>query len=138
MSAFRKIPDFEEIPHKADAALIVYGLDLPELFIHAAQGMYHIMGIIGKDHPKTPDTIALQAFDNESLLVSFLSELYFLAEKNLKTEVIELRIEDNYLNARIFKTPVTSIAKEIKAVTFNEMKIFKQDDTYQTKIVFDL
>jgi SHS2 domain-containing protein len=138
MRIIRKIPDFEEIPHKADAALIVYGIDLPELFIHAVQGMYHIMGIVGNDYPKTRDLIELKAFDIESLLVSFLSEIHYLLEKNIKTEVIKLRIIDNNLNAEIVKTPLHKIAREIKAVTFNEMRIIKKDGIYQTKIVFDI
>ena len=138
MNIFQNFPAFEEIPHKADAAIIAYGYDYPELFINASLGMYHILRIIGVGRPEVQDTILLKAFDVESLLVSFLTELLFLAENGLKSEVLELRIEKNNLYSRILKTPIISIANEIKAVTFNEMKINKYDDIYQTKIVFDL
>ena len=138
MNAFRKIPGFEEVPHKADAAIIVFGFSLPDLFINAAQGMYHIMGIVGEGHDYVEDTIALQALDHESLLVSYLTELLFLSENNLKIEIIELKIEDFLLNMKILKSSAAKIDKEIKAVTFNEMKIIKKDGIYQTKVVFDL
>lgn len=138
MKALLPFPDFEEIPHKADAALIIYGLSLPEIFSHAVLGMYHIMGIIGKNQRKVEDCIVLQASDPETMLVTFLTELLFLAETGIKVEVFELKMNRNILNAKIYKTPVSSIAKEIKAVTFNEMRIIKKDDVYQTKIVFDI
>ncbi|MCJ7519397.1 MAG: archease [Anaerolineaceae bacterium] len=138
MSTFRKNHGFKEIPHKADAAIIVYGFSLPDLFINAAQGMYHIMGIVVEDHDYVEDTIALQASDHESLLVSYLTELLFLAENNLKIEIIELKIEDFLLNMKILKASAAKIDKEIKAVTFNEMKIIKKNGIYQAKVVFDL
>jgi len=138
MKALLTFPDFEEIPHKADAALIIYGLSLPEIFSHAVLGMYYIMGLIGKNRRKVEDSIVLQASDPETMLVTFLTELLFLAEIGIKAEVIEINMNRNILNVKIYKTPVSSIAKEIKAVTFNEMKIIKKDDVYQTKIVFDI
>ena len=138
MSTFRKIINFKEIPHKADAAIIAYGQTLPELFSNASLGMYHIMGIIGKDFPKNLNTFTIQDSDNESLLVSFLTELLFLAEKGFKTKILKLRIKNIKLKTRLIETPIINIANEIKAVTFNEMIIANLNGIYQTKIIFDL
>ncbi len=138
MNDIQDIPDFEEVPHKSDSALIVYGSSIDELFCHASLGMYQIMGITVKDFSIAQDIIELQASDPESLLVSFLSELLYIAENGFRAKLLEIRIKENELVARIIKTPITGIANEIKAVTFNEMKIIKQEETYQTKIVFDL
>lgn len=138
MNDSRTFPDFKEIPHKADAALIVYGLSLPDLFSHAVLGMYHILGLSGKNQPKTEDSIVLQSPDTETMLVTFLSELLFLVENGIKAEIIELKMDKNILIARINKVTVSGISNVIKAVTFNEMKIIKKDEVYQTKIVFDL
>jgi SHS2 domain-containing protein len=138
MNYFQTIPDFEEIPHKADAALIVYGHSISDLFIHAVKGMYHIMGIVGEGIQRTEDVIEVQASDHETMLVSFLTELLFLTELSIFPEIIELRIKKDNLKSRIYKTQITSMAKGIKAVTFNEMMIIKKDNVYQTKIVFDL
>jgi SHS2 domain-containing protein len=138
MRAISKIPDFEEIPHKADAAINVFGFSISDLFIHAVQGMYFIMGIEEKGDHNSEDTISLQDSSLESLMVSFLTEILFLVEKGFKADVIELEIKDNFLQARIKKNPLSGIAKEIKAVTFNEMKIIKKNNVFQTKIVFDI
>ncbi len=138
MNENKTFPDFEELPHQADAALLVYGRSLPELFSHAARGMYHILGINGEDHLKVKEDIVLQADDTESLLVSFLTELLFMVEKGQKVTIFELNIEKGGLNAKVNQSPILGMAREIKAVTFNEMKILYVDGVYQTRIVFDL
>lgn len=138
MNENKTFPDFEELPHQADAALVVYGRSLPELFSHAARGMYHILGIKGKDYQKVEEVIVLKSADLESLLVSFLTELLYMAEKGQIMAIIELSIEKGGLKAKVNLSPVLGMAREIKAVTFNEMKILYLDGAYQTRIVFDL
>lgn len=138
MNGLSPFPDFEEIPHKADAAIIAYGCSLPELFSHAALGLYQILGSAGESHYEIEDVIVLQAPDVETMLVSFLSELVFLAEKGIKAEISELEINNNIIRARIHKLSDQSFSNVIKAVTFNEMKVIKKDGFFQTRIVFDL
>ena len=138
MKDLNSFHDFIEIPHKADAAIIAFGHSLPELFSHSARGLYHILGSNSEGQSKAEEIIVLQAKDNESLLVSFLTELLFLAEKGIKAELLEIEIYDYALRARIDKWFGQSFSNFIKAVTFNEMKIIKKDGTFQTKIVFDL
>jgi SHS2 domain-containing protein len=138
MNDLHTFPDFEEIPHKADAAITVYGCSLPELFSHAALGMYHILGISGKNLREVEDAIVLQAPDHETMLVSFLTELLYLAERGIKVEISELEINNNILNAKIYKSPFHGFSIVIKAVTFNEMKIMEKDEIFQTRIVFDI
>ena len=138
MNSLGPFPDFEEIPHKADAAIIAYGQSLPELFSHAALGLYHILGSSSESHSEIKDAIVLQAPDVETLLVSFLTELLFLAEIGIKAEFYELEINDNVLRAKFIKRSGQSFSNFIKAVTFNEMKVLKKNGVFRTRIVFDL
>ncbi len=138
MNDISPFPDFEEIPHKADVAIIAYGHSLKELFSHAALGLYHILGSAGESLGWVEDVIVLQAPDIETLLVSFLTELLFLAEKGIKAEIYELEINDKALRAKIYKRSDQRFSNFIKAVTFNEMKVLKKDGIFQTRIVFDL
>jgi SHS2 domain-containing protein len=131
-------PEFIEIPHKSDAALIIYGRSLPELFSHAANGMYHILGLKGENQGNTKDIIVLQALDHETLLVSFLTELLFLAEKGIRVIILEINIDDRNLEVKIIKSRIPFSSNLIKAVTFSEMNIIIKDEIYQTRIVFDL
>ena len=111
---------------------------MPELFSHAALGMYHILGFKDESHGKSEDAIVLEAPDAETMLVSFLTELLFLAEKGIKVEVSKIEINNNILRAKINKRCYQGLSNVIKAVTFNEMKIIKENKIFQTKIVFDL
>jgi SHS2 domain-containing protein len=138
MSEKPKIPDFEEIPHRADAEIIAYGISLRELFINALRGMYFVMGIEGIGKQGTEEIISLQDSSIESLMVSFLTEMLFFIEKGYKAEINELSVKGFSLYSRISKFQFLSISKEIKAVTFNEMKIIKKNNSYQTRIVFDI
>ena len=91
-----------------------------------------------KANSEVEDAIVLQAPDIETMLVSFLTELLFLAEKGIKAEICELEINNNTLRARILKMSDQSYSNFIKAVTFNEMKVIKKNGFFQTRIVFDL
>ena len=68
--------DFEEIEHTADWALRVRGHDLRELLVNAARGMSRLLvpdlTVISTDVERH---FELDAFDAESLLVEWLSEL---------------------------------------------------------------
>jgi len=138
MNGLNSFPDFIEIPHKADIAIIAYGQSLPELFSHSALGLYQILGPKCESQNEGEDLIVLQAKDIETLLVSFLTELLFLAEKQIKAEIGEIEINDFALKAIIVKRSNQDFSNFIKAVTFNEMKIIEENGIFHTKIVFDL
>ncbi len=76
--------------------------------------------------------------DEESLLVAFLNELLYHAEMGLAAEDINLIITDSNLKANIKMLPKIAQQKEIKAATFNNLKIIKAADGLHTRIVFDI
>ncbi|MDK2981251.1 MAG: protein archease [Chloroflexota bacterium] len=138
MDANRPFSGFKEVPHKADIALDVFAPSLPELFINAVMGLYHILGIRKGTLGGDDLGFTLQDIDAESLLVAFLSELLYQVEQGRAAESIQLEIGDNRLKAELDLAPVVSIEREIKAVTYHELKIIKADGAYRTRIVFDL
>lgn len=138
MNDLSTFPNFEEIPHKADAAIIAYGRSMAELFNNAALGLFHLLGPVGEGQDEIGDSIVLQASDFESMLVAFLTELLFLAENGIKTEICKIVIQKNLLRANIKKSYGFNFLNVIKAVTFNQMKIIKKNQVFQTTIVFDI
>ncbi len=112
---------YEIIDHTSDCGIKVYGKSLEELFTNAALGMFEIIG--GKYDPskskdlnhKTSIEIQKKTSSLEELLVGFLSELLY---KSFKEKVI-------------FK-------KEIKAVTFHDLKIELDKELYHCTIIFDI
>jgi SHS2 domain-containing protein len=131
---------FKEIQHTADAALSVWAENLNELFKNSLKGMYQLIGISSNFTPENDAIhIVLQAEDSESLLVSFLSEcLFFVLNKRLLLLPEELDINDGILNCKMQLFSINKINKEIKAVTFHNLRVTHNKKDYKVTIVFDI
>jgi SHS2 domain-containing protein len=130
---------YREIPHTADWALQVWAPDLAELFAQSAAGMYWLMEttLVGED--RDPRVIQLEAADGESLLVAFLSELLYLGEsEGLGADRCEIEIAETRLSAVLHCAPVAEQKKEIKAVTFHNLRILQTPQGFGVTIVFDV
>lgn len=131
---------FEEVEHTADIAIHVRGSDLAELFGNAAYGMACQMADVDTVKQTVERTIELEAYDAETLLVSWLGELLYLSERD-----DQVFIDFDFLD--ITTTQMQGIARggairehrrAIKAVTFSELEIVHTDAGYETTIVFDV
>jgi SHS2 domain-containing protein len=79
----------------------------------------------------------MEDVDEESLMVSFLNEMLFYVEKDLIADEVELAISDHKLEAKVGMHPKISQQTDIKAATFNNLKIIRTDQGLRTRIVFD-
>ncbi len=130
---------FRELEHTADWELEVWAPDLVTLLEQAARGMYTLSGIRLGPGPRQPRTLAVQAHDPESLLVSFLSELLFLGEQEgLGFDSFDLQLEGDRLQARLAGAPIVSTDKEIKAVTYHQLQVRETQEGLRVNIVFDV
>lgn len=132
---------FREVEHTADRALKIFGRNLNELFISAAEGMTSLMvadmsGVSGE----IEKTIEMDAIDTESLLVEWLSELAYWAEAEMlifKTFRIQ-KITVDHLAASVIGGKLPALEKHIKAVTYHNLKIIKSRQGLEATIVFDV
>lgn len=131
-------PDYEEIPHIADLQIIAYGKTIKDLFIHAAEGMFAVIGATGDDCTREFKIIDLKANDIETLLVGFLEELLLFSEAGWLGMVKEMNISRFKLSGKIQLLRLKAKNKEIKAVTYHEMNIYQENGVFQTKITFDV
>ena len=130
---------FEEIEHTADWSIRVYGESLNALFTHAAEGMFSLLELQFKSEQSQTRNIELSAIDSESLLVSWLEELLYLLESEAVAAVeYDLQVNVKYLRASVITRQIKSMKKDIKAVTYHELEIQKDDGSFQTTIVFDV
>ncbi|MEN6571883.1 MAG: archease [Anaerolineaceae bacterium] len=126
-----------EIEHPSDRAFHISGKSLEELFREAARVMYSLMGrqVAGTAIHRR---ISLEAADNESLLVMYLSELLSIAEvENLAALESSLHFEENSLQAELTLFPITHKVDYIKAVTFSELNILNSEKGVETNLIFD-
>ena len=132
---------FEEVEHTADTAIRIFGVNLQELLISAAQGMTSLMvSDPSKVATEVEKFIELDAIDAEDLLVQWLNEMAFWAETELLvfTQYRIRNLSATRLQARIFGGKVSELEKHIKAVTFHNLKIMKASQGLEATIVFDV
>src|SRR5438105_15402279 len=128
---------YEVFEHTADVGLHAYGSTLPELFIHAAQGMESLMVAPEQVRARVSREIAVEGHDTVSLLIAWLNELVFLFD----TEYLlfrEFEIEaltETQLKARAggehYDPGRHDLSSAIKAVTWHEAAVERNGDRYR-------
>lgn len=129
------------VEHTADWALRLRGRDLTELFRRAAEGMAQLLVDDLADVPlDQAREVALEAYDAESLLVDWLGELAYWAERDgLVFPVVELRgVTPTRLTGMVRGGRPPTIQKHIKAVTYHDLAIRQKDDGLEVTVVFDV
>ena len=131
---------FRELAHTADWELQVWAPDLATLLEQAARGMYAITGMQLNASSPEQRSLAIHASDAEGLLVRFLGELLWLEQaEGLAFDRISIKVnEANDLWAELQGGPVSNLDKEIKAVTYHNMKVETTAQGLQVNITFDV
>ena len=140
---------FEFLEHTADLKIRAFGKSLKELFINMAKGMMSSM----VDKPvfaaatagsEINRTIKIASNDLEGLLIDYLSELLYLTDVNNEIynnyEIKNLRLAsgDCILNATVSGYKVKRFGLEIKAVTYSDLKIYRENKIWLAEVVFDI
>jgi len=135
----KKSTGFREIAHTADWELEVWAPDYFTILKQSAIGMYKLMGVSTDKKNNNERSINIPWSDQENTLVTFLSELVFICEsEGLAFHKIEFSISDNNLKVDLQGSPIISMEKEIKAVTYHNLKIETSQDGLNAHIVFDV
>jgi len=145
----KPMPRYEVIPHTADIGLRVFGRDLKELFSNAAAGMMRFMiDDLSVFDCREEIEIKLSGLSQEELLVSWLGELlYKLTVEHWlggQFEIGSLDKEgDKYsLLARVKGQKIdykkADIKREIKAATYHNLAIKKNNGSWVVEIIFDV
>jgi SHS2 domain-containing protein len=101
------------------------------------------MSLLSSEKPSTINlrrNIEVTAFDLESLLVDWLTELLYILEDGLVFGEIRVdHLENNWLRAEIEAgLPQEPPNKHIKAVTYHMLEIKQTKTGYETVLVFDV
>lgn len=137
--------EYELIDHTADIGIRVAGKDLPQLFVRAAESMFDVIAEkmnVTTAMKKKIIKISLQAGNREELLLRWLSELLSLADcKEVYFNAFEIEsLTDTTLEAKAsgFLRKYFIGKREIKAVTYHELKIEEQGGAYTAEVIFDV
>lgn len=135
------------IDHPADIAVEVNAESIEALFEISAEAWKATALENSSSESPFEFKIELESLSLEELLVEFLSELNFklFGEKLVYSKTKAFTIEEDSIfrvKAELyfedFNPLLHQVKNEIKAITFHQMNIQKKNNTYSTKIVFDI
>jgi len=153
--------NFEILEHPADVRVKVKGEDLGEILKQAVLGMMAITKGEVKSKKcwqsqnflrrrrtklkvKRERIIRAEGTDRESLLVNFLTEVWYEAEKNKESysqvaiEKVEEKEGQLQVGAKLSGQLVEKFALEIKAVTYWDLKVEEKEGGLEAIITFDI
>lgn len=138
---------YEILPHTADGKFRAGGRTLEEAFGNAGLAMVSFMWDWEKVRPLKMRGLSVEGRDREQLLVKFLNELIYIAESEgfLLASIEGLKIVGSpkglELRARLngdLRSAGYEVCGEVKAATYNELKIEKDGDGFMVQAVVDL
>jgi SHS2 domain-containing protein len=135
---------FEILEHPADIGFRAYGNSMEELFANCAHALISIIldpsGII----PAQQVQLRAEGSDRESLLVNWLNEvLYYVDTRRLALQSFDISFPESHRLTCIAsgelrdpdKHPVRLSAK---AVTYHQLKLSKQSETWLAEVYVDV
>lgn len=159
---------FEIIDISADAGIRAYGETLEDLFANAATGMYSLITEPGGIREEQDIKIDLESHSVEGLLVAWLNELIFhfdtygfIGKKINITEITPSPVSSTgqalslapggeglgegeacrlgaVVSGEDFDTERHERKLLIKAATYHQMKVEKEDGLWVTNVIFDI
>ena len=134
---------YEPLDHTADTGIVAYGVTPHELFENAGWGMFDLtFDLTGLDPVRDVPVIAAgDSFDD--LLVNWLSELLFQAETlGLAFCYFTVdRLEEGGVKGSAGGVPASTLELRrppIKAVTYHDLAVVENPDTWWARIIFDV
>lgn len=140
------MPTYEFLEHTADLKIRAFGESLDEVFSNMAKGMFMAItdeALVIKDETVIQD-FEMNSVDLPSLLVDYLNQLISLGDTNnevydyFELGIMQVGNENWSLKCRATGYKVSGLKLEIKAVTYNELKIEEQDGQWIAEVIFDI
>lgn len=139
-----ELPAFELLEHTADTGIRVRGQDLKELFSNAALGMISIMADPQAVNQTNRLPVNIEGEDLPGLLAAWLNEIIYLIEaKEMLFSRFEIEsIGDGKLVGAVTGEAIDptrhNLRAQIKACTYHELKVGKEDSHWVAQVIFDV
>ncbi len=138
--------DYELIGHTADAEFRAYGKTLEEAFKNSAKAMYAVLIDPKEIKSKITHKIHVESENRQALLYDFLEEFIVLMDvEGFMLHDLEVHIDEKNGGRLEIDAVVTGdvntnykISGDIKAVTYNDMKIEEKKGIWMCQVVVDI
>ncbi len=132
---------YKFIGHTADIKFQVYGKTLNEIFENSILAISSYLSRDSKIKTLKGKVVSVTGQDIESLFYNFLDEIiYLLDAENFITAKGKVTIRGNNLQAELFGDNASNYPEldHIKAATYAEMYIKKNNDGWEAQAVLDV
>lgn len=135
---------FEILDHTADIGLIVYGENLRTLFENAGEAFFDLITDLKKVRQREERRAELKGESLERLMVDWLNELLYLHDvENLLFKKFEVKaVGEEGLIAKIkgeaFDPERHIIKTGVKAVTYHQIQVQKEDGGWRARVIVDI
>ena len=138
---------FEIIDISGDVGLKAFGINLEELFVNAAIGMYSLITDIEGVKADKNISISVESNSLEGLLVSWLNELIFHFDaynfigKDITISAFSIQpsaLMKAEIRGEEFDTERHERKLLLKAATYHRLKVEKAGDVWEADIIFDI
>ncbi len=129
---------FAEHTDELEIGLAADSLD--ELFAEAGRALAEVMAGAPPPADGASQRVSLRARDREALLVAWLDELLFLADRDKKVygDIRIERLSDQELAATVRGAPVSELRTQVKAATFHDLRIVEGADGFSATVILDV
>lgn len=135
---------YEFFDHTADLGLRVRAADLDSLFTQAAECLYAAMlEDVTSVQPSMERTISITGSDREFLLFDWLRDLLLITEEDhIVFARFSVRVSDHGLEGtawgEAFDSGRHQFAREVKAITYHELKVAQTADGWLAEVIVDI
>jgi len=135
---------YRQLPHPADMVWRLWGASLPELFANAGRALSATLTDRRYLRRRATREVTLAAGDREALLVDWLNHLLYLFDidgflgRDFQVELLPGERLEARVQGDIFDPQRHPQGTAIKAATFHQLAIARQDDGWQATVVLDL
>jgi SHS2 domain-containing protein len=135
---------YSTFPHTADLGVEVRGKSIPELFENAAIALFDLMTNLNQIQEEETAEFLIQADDRELLLREWLGELlYDSISRHFLFKSFEIKqLSDRQLQAiavgERFDSLRHVLKREIKSVTYHELKIIQDSNSWRARFILDI
>ena len=132
------------IDHTADMGIIAYGRDEKELFANIAFALFDNITDLKAVQENETVGIEVKGMGWEELLLNWLRELLYLQQvKDYIFKRFELReLKENHLvgeaNGEKFNPQRHRMKLEVKAATYHQLQVRKNENGWQAQVIFDV
>ena len=135
---------YETFEHTADLGLRVRAADLDTLFADAAACLFSaVLEDVGTVRPVQSVTVEVSGTDREFLLFDWLRDLLLkFDEEHLVFGKFAVKVRDDGLSGTAWGEPLDParhlLAHEVKAITYHELKVVRDDDGWLAEVIVDI